>query len=119
MPKTNEIATLAQTLAQFAHERDWDQFHTPKNLVMALSVEVAELLEEFQWLTEDQSAHLAQDKLAKVKDEIGDVFNYLVRLSSKLGVDPIAAANDKIVKNGMKYPVEKAKGNSKKYTELG
>jgi dCTP diphosphatase len=114
----NEITGIAKTLDQFAEKRDWNQFHTPKNLVMALSVEVAELVEEFQWLTEDQSAHLAADKLAKVKDEIGDVFNYLVRLSSKLNIDLISAANEKIVKNEGKYPVDKAKGNAKKYTEL-
>lgn len=114
----NEISTLAETLEQFAQKRDWNQFHTPKNLVMALSVEVAELVEEFQWLTEEQSAHLAAEKLAKVKDEVGDVFNYLVRLSSKLNIDLISAANDKIAKNEGKYPVEKAKGNAKKYTEL-
>jgi dCTP diphosphatase len=118
MTKPTEIITLAETLEQFARERDWNQFHTPKNLVMALSVEVAELMEEFQWLTEDQSSHLTAENLAKVKDEIGDVFNYLVRLSSKLDIDLIAAANDKIKKNAVKYPVEKAKGNAKKYTEL-
>jgi len=114
----NEIAKIAEALEQFAGKRDWNQYHTPKNLVMALAVEAAELVEEFQWLTEDQSKHLSPEKLAKVKDEIGDVFNYLVRLSSKLDIDLISAANEKIVKNGSKYPVEKAKGNAKKYTEL-
>lgn len=114
----NEIAQIAETLEQFAEKRDWNQYHTPKNLVMALAVEAAELVEEFQWLTEDQSKNLSAEKLAKVKDEIGDVFNYLVRLSSKLDIDLISAANDKIEKNEVKYPVEKAKGNAKKYTEL-
>lgn len=114
----DELKKLADTLEQFAVKRDWNQFHSPKNLVMALSVEVAELVEEFQWLTEKQSTELSPEKQAKVKDEIGDVFNYLVRISSKLDIDLISAANDKIKKNEIKYPVEKARGNAKKYTEL-
>jgi len=114
----NELTKIAKTLEEFAVNRDWNQFHSPKNLSMALSVEVAELVEEFQWLTEEQSAKLSPEKLAKVKDEIGDVFIYVVRLSSKLGIDLISAANDKILKNEKKYPVDKAKGNAKKYTEL-
>jgi NTP pyrophosphatase (non-canonical NTP hydrolase) len=79
---------------------------------------VAELVEEFQWLTEDQSKCLSADKISKVKDELGDVFIYLVRLSSKLGIDLISAANDKILLNEKKYPIEKAKGNAKKYTDF-
>ena len=114
----NELTRLAETLEQFAVKRDWNQFHSPKNLSMALSVEVAELVEEFQWLTEEQSAHLTPEKLARVKDEIGDILNYLIRLSSKLGIDVISAANEKILKNEAKYPVEKATGNAKKYTEF-
>lgn len=114
----NELTKIAKDLEEFAVKRDWNQFHSPKNLSMALSVEVAELVEEFQWLTEEQSAKLATEKLAKVKDEIGDIMIYLVRLSSKLGIDLISAANDKILKNEKKYPVDKAKGNAKKYTEL-
>jgi dCTP diphosphatase len=114
----NELEKIAETLEHFAKERDWNQFHSPKNLAMALSVEAAELVEEFLWLTEEQSSNLTSDKLSRVKDEMGDVLNYLIRLSSKLNIDLIAAANDKIVKNGINYPVEKAKGNAKKYTEL-
>jgi dCTP diphosphatase len=114
----NELKKLAETLEQFALDRDWNQFHSPKNLAMALSVEAAELMEEFQWLTEDQSAKLPPEKLSRVKDEIGDVFNYLVRLSTKLNIDLLKAANDKILINEKKYPVEKAKGNAKKYNEL-
>jgi dCTP diphosphatase len=114
----NKLKNLAKTLEQFAVERDWNQFHSPKNLSMALSIEAAELMEEFQWLTEEQSANLSLEKLAKVKDEIADVFNYLVRLSSKLDIDLFAAADEKIRKNGIKYPVGKARGNAKKYNEL-
>jgi dCTP diphosphatase len=114
----DQLKQIAETLEKFAVNRDWNQFHSPKNLAMALSVEVAELVEEFQWLTEKQSKKLSPEKLAKVKDEIGDVFNYLVRICSKLNIDLISAANDKIKKNEVKYPVEKAKGNARKYTEL-
>jgi dCTP diphosphatase len=114
----DELKKIAETLENFAVNRDWNQFHSPKNLSMALSVEVAELVEEFQWLTEDQSKCLSADKISKVKDELGDVFIYLVRLSSILGIDLISAANDKILLNEKKYPIEKAKGNAKKYTDF-
>jgi NTP pyrophosphatase (non-canonical NTP hydrolase) len=114
----DELKKIANTLEKFAVDRDWNQFHSPKNLCMALSVEVAELVEEFQWLTEEQSSKLSPEKLAKVKDEIGDVFNYLVRICTKLDIDLLTAANDKIRKNEIKYPVEKSRGNAKKYTEL-
>jgi dCTP diphosphatase len=112
------LKKLAETLEKFTVNRDWNQFHSPKNLSMALSVEVAELVEEFQWLTELQSAKLSPEKLAKVKEEIGDVLNYLVLICSKLNINLISAANEKIKKNELKYPVGKAKGNAKKYTEL-
>lgn len=78
-----EISDIADRLELFAQKRDWNQFHTPKNLVMALSVEAAELMEEFQWLTEEQSSNLTGEKRTKVKDEMGDVFNYLIRIASK------------------------------------
>jgi dCTP diphosphatase len=112
------LSELSLKLESFATARDWNQFHSPKNLVMALSVEAAELMEEFQWLTEEQSKNLPPEKLAKVKDELADVFNYLIRLSSKLNIDLITSANEKIEKNELKYPVVKAKANAKKYTEL-
>ena len=114
----DEIEKIAQTLEQFALVRDWNQFHSPKNLAMALSVEVSELVEKFQWLTEEQSTQLSSEDLSDIKDELGDIFNYLVRISSKLGIDLICAANEKILKNEIKYPVEKSRGNAKKYTEL-
>lgn len=107
---------LVRQLREFAKERDWDQFHSPKNLAMALSVEVAEIVEHFQWLSEEQSQELSADKLSELKDEIGDVLIYLIRLADKLGIDPINAALEKIEKNGKKYPVEKVKGKSLKYT---
>lgn len=108
---------LVQKLRKFTKERDWDQFHSPKNLAMALSVEVAEIVEHFQWLTEEQSQELSADKLFELKEEIGDVLIYLIRLADKLGIDPINAALEKIEKNGKKYPVEKVKGKPLKYME--
>jgi dCTP diphosphatase len=109
---------LTEKLRQFAAERDWEQFHSPKNLSMALAVEVAELMEHFQWLTEEQSRNLDQKTLAKVKEEIGDIHIYLVRLADQLDIDPILAAKEKLQKNAEKYPVEKAKGSAKKSTDL-
>jgi len=109
---------LFEKIRKFIRERDWEQFHSPKNLIMALSVEISEIMEHFQWLTTEQSRNLSPEKKNEVKDEIGDVFVYLIRLCDELGIDPIKAANDKMVKNALKYPVEKAKGNMKKYTEF-
>jgi NTP pyrophosphatase (non-canonical NTP hydrolase) len=113
-----ELEGLRDQLRQFAAERDWDQFHSPKNLAMALSVEASELLEAFQWLTEAQSAELPPEALAAVRDEAADVLLYLVRICDKLGIDPVEAAGDKMRRNALKYPVDKARGNNKKYTEL-
>jgi NTP pyrophosphatase (non-canonical NTP hydrolase) len=111
------LLQLRNALRQFAAERDWDQFHSPKNLASALSVEAAELLERFQWLTEDESRHLPPAELAKVRQEMADVLNYLVRLADKLDVDLLDAARDKIVLNAQKYPVEKARGSARKYSD--
>ncbi len=113
----SSINQLTQQLRDFAADRDWDQFHSPKNLSMALSVEVSELLEHFQWLTEEQSRHLPKDKLDEVGTEIADVFIYLMRLSDKLGIDILDATNRKMIQNAIKYPADKARGSSKKYTE--
>lgn len=109
---------LREALRRFSDERDWAQFHTPKNLAMALSVEAAELLEQFQWLTAEQSQALDADALARVREEMADVLLYLVRLADRLNVDLLAAARDKIALNAQKYPVDKARGNSRKYTDL-
>lgn len=109
---------LRDELRRFAENRDWDQFHSPKNLASALAVEAAELLEPFQWLTEEQSRHLTAEQSAAVRDEMADVLLYLIRLADKLGIDLESAARDKIARNSDKYPVEKAKGSSKKYSDL-
>ena len=109
---------LSAALERFAEARQWKRFHSPKNLSMALAVEAAELLEIFQWLDEAESRNPAPEILAQVREEIGDVQIYLTRLASQLGIDPIQAAWRKLEKNEMKYPVEKARGNAKKYTEF-
>ena len=113
-----DLESLRDQLRTFASERDWDQFHSPKNLAAALAVEASELLEHFQWLTEAQSQQLPPETLNEVSNEVADVLLYLIRISDKLGIDLIAASNAKIVLNAEKYPVEKARGNSRKYTEL-
>lgn len=102
----------------FAEARDWGQFHSPRNLAAALSVEASELLEHFQWLTDEQSRQLSDDKKAQVGSEIADVLLYLVQLCDKLGIDPIEAARQKMQVNAAKYPVDRAKGRITKYTEL-
>lgn len=114
----NNLNDLKQRLRDFAEARDWDQFHSPKNLSMALSAEVAEILEHFQWLTEDQSKYLPTGKLEEVETELADALIYLIRLADKLDIDLLVAAQAKIDINEQKYPVDKAKGNAKKYTEL-
>ena len=113
-----DLEDLREQLRRFAAERDWDQFHSPKNLAMALSAEAGELLEAFQWLSEEQSRRLSPEALEAASEEIADVLLYLVRLSDKLGIDPIAAARRKLEKNAERYPADKARGNSRKYTEL-
>lgn len=117
LPDAVSIDTLRDALRRFAAERDWDKFHSPKNLAMALAVEASELLEHFQWLTEEESKQLPAEKLQQVAEELADVLNYLIRLSDKLGVDVLAAARRKIAINADKYPADKVRGSSRKYTE--
>jgi NTP pyrophosphatase (non-canonical NTP hydrolase) len=113
------IAQLTEALAEFARERDWGQFHSPKNLAMALSVEAAEIVELFQWTKEEDSLRLTPEKLADLKDEIGDVMIYLTNLANKFDIDPLEAAAGKLEKNRKKYPAALVKGKSAKYTEYG
>lgn len=115
---SSELTELRDRLRAFAADRDWDQFHTPKNLASALTVEAAELMENFQWLTDEQSQNLTPDAKSRVADELADVLSYLIRLADKLNVDLIEAARRKITRNAEKYPVEKARGSATKYTEL-
>lgn len=117
MPNQPELLILRDKLRAFAEARDWDQFHSPKNLSMALMVEAAELLEHFQWLTEAQSAELSPDNKQAVSEELADILLYLVRLSDKLGVDLQEAALLKLEKNAVKYPAEQVRGSAKKYSD--
>ncbi len=109
-----ELEQIKAQLQKFADDRDWDQFHSPKNLSMALSVEASELVECFQWLTEEQSQNLSPEQLSAAIDEIADVQIYLLRIATKLNVNMLDAVNQKIKKNALKYPVDKVKGSSKK-----
>ena len=111
------MSDLRNAIGTFIKERDWEQFHSPKNLAMALSVEVAEVVELFQWLTQEQSRNLPPEKLAEVRQEIGDVMIFLTELAEKLGIDPVEAAKAKLEINGQKYPAELVKGKASKYTE--
>jgi NTP pyrophosphatase (non-canonical NTP hydrolase) len=112
-----QLDDLSRRLRRFAEARDWEQFHSPKNLSMALIAECAELIEHFQWLTEAQSHALAADKLAEVELEMADIQIYLLRLAERLGVDLLAAVERKIILNEQKYPAERVRGSAKKYTE--
>lgn len=114
----DSIDELQQALRAFAEARDWARFHSPKNLAAALVVEAGELLEPFQWLTEDESRHLAPDRLQAVSAEMADVLLYLVQLSSALDVDLLAAARAKMAVNAERYPVDRARGTHRKYDEL-
>lgn len=111
----DSLTKLTHKLREFAQERDWEQFHAPKNLAMALIVEAAELAEHFQWLTPEQSDKLDTVQLEEVRQEIGDVLIYLTRIADRLGIDPVDAAHDKMAINAAKYPVELARGSAAKY----
>ena len=112
-----DIKQLQKRISNFAEARDWDQFHSPKNLSMALIAEAAELVEHFQWLTEEQSHTLPENKLTEVEHELADIFVYLLRIADKLNVDLFEAAERKILLNEEKYPADLVRGSAKKYTE--
>ncbi len=112
-----DLEGLRRRLAAFAAVRDWDQFHAPKNLAMALIAECAELVEHFQWLTEEQSITLTPKKIAAVRLELADILIYLVRISDKLNIDLLAAARDKIAINEERYPAEKVRGDARRASE--
>ena len=117
MQPGGELDRLRAIVREFVEERDWDQFHTPKNLASALTVEAAELLEHFQWLQHGRADELGADKLVEVRHEMADVLVYLVRLADKLGVDLFAAVQEKMVLNRAKYPAEMVRGDARKYDE--
>ncbi len=113
----NELLQIKNRLRKFVSDRDWDKYHTPKNLAVALVVEAGELLEHFQWLSECESKNLDKVKVEKIGEEIADVFIYLVLLSEKLGLDIFKVTNRKIDINEEKYPAEKVRGSARKYSE--
>ena len=106
-----------EKIREFSNERDWDQFHDPKNLSMALSAEIGELLDIFQWLTSEQSNNLSDRDLGLAKEELGDIMIYLIRLCDKLDIDLEQAVVDKMKTNVDKYPIDLSKGNSIKYNK--
>ena len=114
---SDSLTELKQKLQAFVDARDWSQFHSPKNLAMAMIVEAAELVEHFQWDTESESHVLSVEKREQVGHELADTFVYLLRISQVLDIDLIKAANDKIELNAKKYPVEKSRGKNNKYTD--
>jgi NTP pyrophosphatase (non-canonical NTP hydrolase) len=113
----DRLERLRQRLSRFAAERDWDQFHSPKNLSMALIAETAELVEHFQWLSEDDSWSLPADKHQEVTMELADIFIYLVRIADKLEVDLVDAANEKTDINEKRYPADKVRGSARRAGE--
>ena len=115
---TDSLDALAAKLQQFASAREWQKFHSPKNLAAALSVEVGELLEHFQWLTEAESRALGPEQRQAVGSEVADVLLYLVQLATALGLDPVAEAEKKLALNERRYPVERSRGRSAKASEL-
>ncbi|SMO93283.1 nucleotide pyrophosphohydrolase [Fodinibius sediminis] len=114
----DQLASIKVKLEEFNKERDWDQFHSPKNIAMALSVEASEIVEIFQWMQGEESFELNASEKEKLEEELGDVFLYLQLLASKYDIDLLEVAKKKLEKNKEKYPIEKAKGSSKKYTDL-
>jgi dCTP diphosphatase len=118
MTNLDPMRELALQLEQFTKVREWQKFHSPKNLASALVVEAGELLEHFQWMTEEESRTLAPEKRNAVAMEVADVLLYLIQLSTALGIDPLEATQAKLKHNEVKYPVEQSRGNSTKYNEL-
>ena len=117
MKSEDNLESLRNKISQFVAERDWAQFHTPKNLAMAMIVEAAELVEQFQWDTPLESQQLSPEKREAVAHELADTFVYLLRIAEVLEIDLIDATNKKIELNALKYPVDKARGSNAKYTE--
>jgi dCTP diphosphatase len=112
-----DLAEFRERLRAFVAERDWERFHSPKNLAMALSVEASELIELFQWLTEEESASLDAEQRRRAAEELADILWFLVRIADRLDIDLLAAAETKFAQNERKYPAERVRGSSKKYSE--
>ncbi len=114
---SDSLEELRQRLALFAKQRDWEQFHNPKNLSMALIAEAAELVEHFQWMSVEESEALATDKLEAVRLELADILIYLIRIADRMNLDLVRAAKDKIAINEQRYPVDKVKGSARRAEE--
>ena len=112
-----DLEKIKKIIREFASERNWDKYHTPKNLSMALSVEASELVEIFQWLTQEESKNIDPKDIQSVKDEVADILIYLIRIADKLDIDLEEAILEKIKKNSEKYPVELSKDNAVKYNK--
>ena len=112
-----DIDKITNKIKKFSEDRNWDKFHTPKNLTMALSVEVAELVEIFQWLSQEESSNLDEDVLQSVKEELADILIYLIRIADKFNIDLEESVDEKILINEQKYPVELSRGNAVKYNK--
>ena len=117
IPVENELLALRDALRRFAEERDWEQFHSPKNLAMALVAEAGELVEQFQWLSEADSYAPSDSQRRAIEDELADVMIYLIRLADKLGMDLVCAAKKKLEQNHRKYPADRVRGSARKYTD--
>ncbi len=113
---TTTVQELRKRTAEFVRERDWEQFHTPKNLSMSIAIEAAELMEHFQWMTVEESSHLSPQSIAKAGEELADIVLYSLSLSNALGIDLSETVLDKMAKNIRKYPSEQVRGKSYKYT---
>lgn len=114
----SEVRDITKKIIKFRDERDWMQFHDPKNMAVSLMLEAAELLEHFQWKTREEVEKYVSGNMAEIKDEIADIALYLFELADNLGIDLVSAMDEKIKKNAAKYPVEKAKGKHTKYNKL-
>ena len=112
------LETLSAEVKKFTQERDWEQFHNPKDLAIALGIEVSELQEIMLWISTENSSDRIKEKMTEVQNEVGDIFLYLLRFCDVVGIDPIAAASNKMKLNAEKYPIHKSRGNSKKYSEF-
>jgi len=114
----DRVEELKKKIIQFRDDRDWMQFHKPKDMAVSITIEAAELLEHFQWKNEGEVERKVREDRESIQDELADIYIYVLELSDNLGIDLVSAAEAKIAKNAAKYPVEKARGSAKKYTEL-
>lgn len=114
----SDLKTLQEKIAQFVADRDWNQFHNPKDLAISLNLEASEVLEHFQWKSEQEMLEHVEKHKEEIGDELADVLYWVLLMANNMNIDVVAASERKLAKNAAKYPVDKSKGNHKKYTEL-